>query len=153
MNNLWLSLSFLLFLSSCGNPTPQSKKVTSNHMISCTNDNRPMCGQPPMPICPEGMACPQVMPEQFTYKNECALISAKASLIQAGVCESKVCPDIYEPVCAQPPMPVCPEGMACPQVMPAPQTYNNLCLSNVSRATLISKGACEKLSEDINDDV
>lgn len=48
----------------------------------------------------------------------------------------------YNPVCAQPPMPVCQTGMACIQVMPAPKTFNNECEMEKAEAQFISNGIC-----------
>lgn len=55
---------------------------------------------------------------------------------------STVCPEIYNPICAQPPMPECPAGMACPQVMPQPKTYSNRCKMEAAGATFLSPGEC-----------
>lgn len=57
---------------------------------------------------------------------------------------AKACPEIYDPVCGQPPMPECPEGHVCPQVMPQPKTYSNECMMKNAGAELISRGECER---------
>lgn len=53
----------------------------------CTTEFAPVCGQPPMPECPEGYACPPpVMPNPQTYENECALLKNKAQFLHKGQC-------------------------------------------------------------------
>lgn len=54
-----------------------------------------------------------------------------------------VCPEIYDPVCGQPPMPKCPEGMMCPQVMPQPKTYDNECYAALDGAEILQYDECE----------
>jgi PKD repeat protein len=51
---------------------------------------------------------------------------------------------VYAPVCGQPPF-VCnaPEGAACAQVMPQPQTYANRCVMNSAGATFLYEGVCK----------
>ncbi|MEF2175043.1 MAG: hypothetical protein V3575_01120, partial [Candidatus Absconditabacteria bacterium] len=55
-----------------------------------------------------------------------------------------LCSTNYDPVCAQPPMPVCPKGMMCAQVMPSPKTYSNSCLANIDKAKLLYYGECKE---------
>ncbi len=57
------------------------------------------------------------------------------------------CPEIYDPVCAQPPMPECPEGMMCAQVMPPVKTYVNECEMKKDGATLVSAGECPEAED------
>lgn len=52
------------------------------------------------------------------------------------------CPTVYDPVCGQPPMPPCPEGFGCIDVMPQPRTYSNECEMERDGATLIHEGEC-----------
>lgn len=52
------------------------------------------------------------------------------------------CPTIYEPICAQPPMPKCPEGRLCIQMMPTPQTYSNSCFMSKDNAAPLYMGSC-----------
>jgi hypothetical protein len=52
------------------------------------------------------------------------------------------CTREYAPVCAQAPMPECPKGMMCAQVMPSRQTYSNACVAKNAGATDIVQGAC-----------
>lgn len=61
-----------------------------------------------------------------------------------------LCSTNYDPVCAQPPMPVCPEGMMCAQVMPSPKTYSNSCLANIDKAEILYNWECKS---NITDDV
>ena len=56
--------------------------------------------------------------------------------------EATACTFEYAPVCGQPPMPTCPSGMACIQVMPQPQTYGNRCMMNAAGATFVYSGEC-----------
>ena len=49
--------------------------------IACTQEYMPVCGQPPMPPCPAGMACPQVMPQPVSYGNDCMRRAAGAELL------------------------------------------------------------------------
>lgn len=60
--------------------------------------------------------------------------------------ETAVCTREYAPVCAQPPMPQCPAGMACIEMMPVPTTYSNSCMMRAAGASLIHEGACESLT-------
>jgi hypothetical protein len=53
------------------------------------------------------------------------------------------CPEIYSPVCGQPPMPDCPAGAACQMVEPNPKTYSNECEMNNADAKFLYKGKCE----------
>lgn len=59
-----------------------------------------------------------------------------------GSKQAAECAEIYDPVCGQPPMPKCPEGMACAQVMPELKTYSNECEMEAEGATLVSRGEC-----------
>jgi hypothetical protein len=44
-------------------------------------------------------------------------------VVSAAHQDSVACTMEYAPVCGQPPMLACPEGMACIQMMPIPKTY------------------------------
>jgi len=55
----------------------------------------------------------------------------------------KECSRVKEFMCGQPPMPVCPVGMSCAQVMPAPTTYGSECALELDKATLLYKGQCK----------
>jgi hypothetical protein len=90
----------------CPSPSPSaSPTVTCQSNADCSENEK--CYQPPMPECPEGMMCAQVMPVK-----RCVAIDP------VSVCQSDA--DCFEnEFCYQPPMPECPEGMMCAQVMPA----------------------------------
>ncbi len=60
----------------------------------CTEEYAPVCGQPPMPECPEGLACMQVMPAQQTYSNKCMMQQDGATLIHDGVCNDANVPTV-----------------------------------------------------------
>lgn len=62
----------------------------------CTMEVNPVCGQPPMPICPAGMACAQVMPSPKTYTNMCQLNKAGAKYLYSGTCTGNTPPAGYE---------------------------------------------------------
>ena len=68
--------------------------------------------------------------------------SAEGSKTQQVSTDQNVCPSMYEPVCAQPPMPECPTGNFCAQVMPNPKTYSNNCEQKKDEASFISEGRC-----------
>lgn len=55
-----------------------------------------------------------------------------------------ICPEIYEPVCAQPSMKSCAPGMSCVQVMPAARSYVNLCQMWIDGADFVEFGTCEE---------
>lgn len=73
----------------------------------------------------------------------------------------KACTKEYAPVCAQPPMPYCPEGMSCIQVMPQPKTYANKCMAELDNAKISHEGECKSTiisyddikDENIDDDL
>jgi hypothetical protein len=62
----------------------------------CTKEYKPVCAQPKMPECKDGMACPMMMPLNKTYSNSCEMTAAGATLIKEGACETDVIstPDI-----------------------------------------------------------
>jgi len=110
---------FLLIptISSKYNPdTPVSSDYTSNitttsvniddEEISCPEYYSPVCAQPPMPECPEGMMCIQMMPPPKTYSNECFAWLDKAEILYEWICEGDnfneeliICTMEYDPVC------------------------------------------------------
>ncbi len=53
------------------------------------------------------------------------------------------CPEIYEPVCAQPAMNTCAPGTFCSQVMPAPRSYDNPCQMWLHGAEFMNFGSCD----------
>lgn len=52
----------------------------------------PVCGQPPMPPCPPGLACIQMMPAPKTYSSHSEMKQAKAEFISDGPCEGRFVP-------------------------------------------------------------
>jgi len=72
------SLFGLVFVASAATDTP----------VMCTMEYAPVCGQPPMPECPAGMACIQVMPQRETYGNACMARAAGATDVVVGECAS-----------------------------------------------------------------
>lgn len=46
----------------------------------------PVCGQPPVPTCPEGQSCVTVLPSAQTYADDAAREQAGAALVHAGPC-------------------------------------------------------------------
>jgi len=54
----------------------------------CTMDYNPVCAQPPMPKCSDGLACIQVMPPLKTYSNECVAKNSGAIIKYKGECGS-----------------------------------------------------------------
>ena len=70
-----------------------------------------------------------------------ALVSGTFSVTQADM--DQACTREYAPVCAQPPMPECPEGLMCAQVMPPLETYSNSCMAEVAWAEIMYEWECE----------
>ncbi|CAN5289902.1 hypothetical protein BH10PAT2_BH10PAT2_0520 [soil metagenome] len=102
-------------VSAVGSHVP-SPVPTGSPAIKCgVNDSCPngyQCYQPPMPPCPKGLLCAQVMPSK-----ECRHVAVPSP---STICAAdKDCPAGYS--CTQPPMPRCPNGMMCAQVMPPAQ--------------------------------
>ena len=83
---------FTVLLYSCGNDDLRVRKKsvgTSNALTTnsdCPAIYNPVCGQPPMPACPEGMMCAQMMPAVQTFDNECQMQNAGATLVSNGIC-------------------------------------------------------------------
>jgi hypothetical protein len=112
----------------------------------CTLEYAPVCGLPPMPECPAGMACIQALPPPKTYDNICMMRAAGASLNHDGDCNisqstapltPSACTKEYEPVC----------GMVEVQCITAPcypvrTDFANLCLAKAAGATEITGGTC-----------
>lgn len=83
------------------------------------------------------MACTMMACEKPT-ESKCLEYFPKSE----GTIPTKACTREYMPVCAQPQMPACPEGMMCAQLMPAPKTYGNKCSAEAENAEIISEWAC-----------
>lgn len=66
--------------------------VSANDKKKCKYGDGPVCGQPPMPSCPPGLACIQLMPAPKTYSNRCEMELAKADFIAEGRCEGTIIP-------------------------------------------------------------
>lgn len=84
----------LITIVSCGQDPFQATKsrMTSSNSSSplsqqCNANSGVVCGQPPMPICPEGMMCAQVVPNPQSFDNECVLVQSGARLLYAGTCQ------------------------------------------------------------------
>ena len=71
--------------------------------------------------------------------------------------EQQFCTAQFDPVCAQPPMPKCPENppqcsdgvcsqVSCIQLAPSPRTYSNECVAKNSGAIVKYKGECDSVS-------
>ncbi len=77
-------------LFSCGNQInsqeSQKTQVKASLQADCPEDYSPVCGQPPMPPCPAGMACAQVMPPVKTYSNRCEMENSGATFMNEGEC-------------------------------------------------------------------
>ncbi|MCH8518893.1 hypothetical protein LAT59_03985 [Candidatus Gracilibacteria bacterium] len=80
------------------------------NIVACTKEYAPVCAQPPMPKCPEGMSCIQVMPPLQTYGNACMAGAANAEIMHQGECsenniptpngdDMRICTMEYAPVC------------------------------------------------------
>lgn len=110
-------------------------------MVVCTMEYAPVCGQPPMPTCPAGMACIQSFPAPKTYSNTCMMKADGAALIHTGECEAslpKACTREYAPVC----------GMKQVQCITTPcnpvrTDYGNRCMAEADGATSITEGTCQ----------
>ncbi len=71
------------------------QKITCEERKACTEEYAPVCGQPKMPVCTAGIACPAVMPLPKTYWNKCSLATEWATYLYDGECTGwmTVCPD------------------------------------------------------------
>tara|TARA_R110000868_G_scaffold143075_20_gene360828 strand:+ start:557 stop:871 length:315 start_codon:yes stop_codon:yes gene_type:complete len=84
-------LTFSLFLTSCGDEMRVRRNSASGNanalsVEGCAAIYKPVCGQPPMPVCAPGIFCAMVMPAPKTYDNECQMDKSGATLISEGEC-------------------------------------------------------------------
>lgn len=161
-------------MMACEKPTESkcleyfSQSETTIPTKACTREYMPVCAQPKMPTCPEGMMCAQVMPEPKTYGNKCSAEAENAEVISEGACSEptildeswvsqwsvwwssgediKVCTMEYAPVCAE-------KQVQCIKAPcnPIKQTYSNKCMASWDTATFLYNGKCvsEKLETQI----
>lgn len=118
-------------------------KNTTTEPIICTMEYMPVCGQPAMTACLEGMMCPQVMPSPQTYGNTCALNAAWATKLYNGECKDETIPPA---ICTREYMPVC--GSKSVQCITAPcppvqQTYGNSCMLKADNASKLYEWECK----------
>lgn len=69
----------------------------------------------------------------------------RAKLREVFPCPITGTPELVFPLCAQPPMPVCPAGYVCSMVMPAPRTYTTLSDYTNDKATFLYSGPCSAI--------
>ncbi|GEM_PF-2187674 len=71
------------------------------------------------------------------------------SLLEVYACyeelkgESKICPEIYQPVCGVAPQEQC-QSDSCTQVLPTPRTYENYCVLHNASANFVALGECDQ---------
>lgn len=147
--------------NSCGRSVYGGEMACT--MMACAQEQAPKCLEYFSTGTTVGMANPASV---YCEKNWGTLtISTDSTWGQTGMCTfsngktceewaffrgecsattpTKACTREYMPVCAQPPMPACPEGMMCAQVMPAPKTYGNKCTAEADNAQIISQWECD----------
>jgi len=73
-------------MMACETPTEAECRAYEEAPKACTREYVPVCGQPPMPTCPEGALCKIVPPEPTTYGNKCVLESEGAEFLYEGEC-------------------------------------------------------------------
>ncbi len=118
-------LLFLLFFTiSCKQTLTENN--SSNHELlkkECS------CNFVYEPVCANGI----------TFDNECLAKCNGTTNIKKGKC---LCSKRSQRICASPPMPTCPKGAMCTQVMPSPKVYNNECEMIEAKATFLRNGNC-----------
>lgn len=139
--------------SDCGNGKCEKWENVCNCPADCTDEDKPYCGA--LGTRSEGWYDKNGLIGWSNCNDcvaECSAIGTRSegwysscddSLIKYEDC-NKVCTTEYVPVCGQPPMPDCPVGSACIQVMPSPKTYGNMCLLEAAGAKFLYKGECNK---------
>lgn len=103
------------------------------------------CAQDQAPKCLEYFTQKTMHPSWDTNEdgvNDCEKEGTCDDSVDYTLPKSKACTREYMPVCAQPPMPKCPSGMMCIQVMPQPKTYGNTCTAEVENAKILYQWAC-----------
>jgi hypothetical protein len=75
-------------------------------------------------------------------EKENVRLELSKKMVGGAVVPEVGCPRVYRPVCGVKPR-VCPPGMFCPAVMPAPKTYANRCLLNKDGARFLYEGRCK----------
>jgi hypothetical protein len=67
-------------------PKPLAQNSTSKSSSEDCKNSGPVCALPPMPPCPQGLSCAQVMPAAQTYDNQCEMEKAGAHFLHEGPC-------------------------------------------------------------------
>lgn len=141
MNRYWPMIILAFLLSACGPDSALREDRNDNKNVSRTGIDTDVaggCGCPIEfnPVCGE---------DHRTYDSAC-IANCLEVPYTFGACNnggSFNCSSIVQYVCAQPPMPSCQSTtVSCPQVMPAPKTYLNLCKMAEDNADFKSNGAC-----------
>ncbi|OUR92918.1 hypothetical protein A9Q84_20630 [Halobacteriovorax marinus] len=128
MKVLIFAISTFLLIS-CGADQLNKKETTSGASSSSPISQSCNCTFEYNPVCSGGQ----------TYDNSCIAGCNGVEVYSNGRCE---CNTQSGEVCAQPPMPVCPQGMACAQVMPMPLIYPSECDMKRAGAQFIKNGSC-----------
>ncbi|WP_365993258.1 hypothetical protein [Halobacteriovorax sp. JY17] len=112
MHSLIRIIFILLLLTSC-NDKPQE--------CACTFEYKPVCA------------------DGKQFDNKCLAKCNGAINFSESRCD---CNSASGEVCARPPMPPCPEGMMCTQVMPPPKLYSSECEALKEKAEILKKEMC-----------